>query len=67
MDASASRRLRREAKSAATSEGAVMSSKSPQKDSAKKQGRTLKEKRAAKKMKQVRLADTVSKVPPTGH
>ena len=44
-----------------------MASKSPQKANAKKQGRTLKEKRAAKKMKQVRLADTASRVPPTGH
>jgi hypothetical protein len=44
-----------------------MSNKSPQKASAKKQGRTLKEKRTAKKMKQARLADTASKVPPTGH
>jgi hypothetical protein len=44
-----------------------MSNKSPQKANAKKQGRTLKEKRAAKKLKQVRLTDTASKVPPTGH
>jgi hypothetical protein len=44
-----------------------MSSKSPQKANVKKQGRTLKEKRAAKKMKQTRLTDTASKVPPTGH
>lgn len=44
-----------------------MSSKSPQKANDKKQGRTLKEKRAVKKLKQVRLADTASKVPPTGH
>jgi hypothetical protein len=27
----------------------------------------LKEKRAAKKMKKIRLADNASKVPPTGH
>jgi hypothetical protein len=44
-----------------------MSGKSPQKVNAKKPGRTLKEKRTAKKMKQARLADTTSKVPPTGH
>lgn len=44
-----------------------MASKSPQKANAKKQGRTLKEKRTAKKLKQVRLTDTAAKVPPTGH
>jgi hypothetical protein len=44
-----------------------MSDKSPQKTDAKKQGQTLKEKRAAKKMKKIRLADGASKVPPTGH
>ncbi len=67
MDTSAVRQFRPEAKSAARSEGAIMSSKSPQKANVKKQGRTLKEKRAAKKMKHDRLADTTSKVPPTGH
>jgi hypothetical protein len=45
----------------------MMSNKSPQKADAKKQGRTLKEKRVAKKLKQARLTDTASKVPPTGH
>ena len=44
-----------------------MSDKSPRKASAKKQGHTLKEKRAAKKMKKSRLADDASKIPPTGH
>ncbi len=44
-----------------------MSDKSPRKANAKKQGQTLKEKRAAKKMKKTRLADTASKIPPTGH
>jgi hypothetical protein len=44
-----------------------VSDKSPHKGNAKKQGQTLKEKRAAKKMKKIRLADTASKVPPTGH
>jgi hypothetical protein len=43
-----------------------MSDKSP-KANTKKQGQTLKEKRAAKKMKKIRLADSGSKVPPTGH
>ena len=43
-----------------------MSDKSPQKSNAKKQGKTLKEKRAAKKMKILRLSDSTSKVPPTG-
>jgi hypothetical protein len=52
---------------AATSEGVIMSNKSPQKANAKKPGQTLKEKRAAKKMKKIRLADNLSKVPPTGH
>jgi hypothetical protein len=44
-----------------------MSDRSPQKASAKKQGQTLKEKRAAKKMKKTRLADNAPKIPPTGH
>jgi hypothetical protein len=43
-----------------------VSDKSPRKANAKKQGHTLKEKRAAKKMKKVRLADTASRIPPTG-
>ena len=41
-----------------------MSNKSPQKSNVKKQGKTLKEKRAAKKAKQ---ADKPSSIPPTGH
>jgi hypothetical protein len=44
-----------------------MSDKSPQKANAKKQGKTLKEKRAAKRMKKSARTDTTSKVPPTGH
>jgi hypothetical protein len=59
-------RLRR-ARSAGTGRGVIMSDRSPQKANAKKQGQTLKEKRAAKKMKKTRLADTASKIPPTGH
>jgi hypothetical protein len=43
-----------------------MSDKSPQKANAKKQGKTLKEKRAAKAMKRIRQADKTSTVPPTG-
>ncbi len=42
-----------------------MSDKSPNAN-AKKQGQTLKEKRAAKKAKKTRLAEQTSKVPPTG-
>jgi len=41
-----------------------MSDKSPQKSNAKKPGKTLKEKRAAKKIKH---ADKSSIIPPTGH
>jgi hypothetical protein len=41
-----------------------MSNKSPQKNSAKKQGKTLKEKRAAKKIKRTAKP---SSIPPTGH
>lgn len=44
-----------------------MSNKSPQKANAKKQGQTLKEKRAAKKVKKLGQADNASKIPPTGH
>ena len=43
-----------------------MSDKSPQKSNGKKQGKSLKEKRAAKKMKILKLADNTSKIPPTG-
>lgn len=45
-------------------EGVAMSNKSPQKGNVKKQGKTLKEKRAAKKLKH---ADKPSLIPPTGH
>jgi hypothetical protein len=44
-----------------------MSDKSPQKANAKKQGKTLKEKRAAKRIKRITRTHTTSKVPPTGH
>jgi hypothetical protein len=43
-----------------------MSDKSPQKSNTKKQGRTLKEKRAEKRMKKIRRADKISNIPPTG-
>jgi hypothetical protein len=45
-------------------EGVAMSNKSPQKGNVKKQGKTLKEKRAAKKLKH---ADKPPLIPPTGH
>ncbi|GAA4685286.1 hypothetical protein GCM10023263_21650 [Phytohabitans rumicis] len=43
-----------------------MSDKSPQKANLKKQGRTLKEKRAEKRMKKIRRSDKTSNIPPTG-
>ncbi|MEH0841169.1 hypothetical protein V6U81_02090 [Micromonospora sp. CPCC 205711] len=45
-------------------ERVVMADKSHQKSNLKKQGKTLKEKRASKKAKQ---ADKSSSIPPTGH
>jgi hypothetical protein len=45
-------------------EGIYMPDKSPQKSNDKKQGKTLKEKRSAKKLKK---ADKASIIPPTGH
>lgn len=44
-----------------------MSDKSPQKANTKKQGKTLMEKRAAKRMKRIKRADKTSLLPPTGH
>ncbi|MEV4701881.1 hypothetical protein [Actinoplanes sp. NPDC049316] len=41
--------------------------KSPQKHSAKKQGKTLKEKQAAKKQKRMAQVGKTSIIPPTGH
>ncbi|WP_267910052.1 hypothetical protein [Nucisporomicrobium flavum] len=41
--------------------------KSPQKHSAKKQGKTVKEKQAAKKLKRMTQAVRTSNIPPTGH
>lgn len=62
-----SRRDRRTSTFDIAAEGIIVSEKSPQKSNAKKQGKTLKEKRAAKKMKILKLADNTSKIPPTGH
>jgi len=44
-----------------------VSDKSPQKANAKKQGKTLKEKQAAKRAKKLRLANNTSIIPPTDH
>jgi hypothetical protein len=49
-----------------TDEGATMAGKSPRKTNAKKQGKTLKEKQAAKKQDKARARET-SHIPPTGH
>lgn len=43
-----------------------MSHRNQQKPNVKKQGQPLKEKRAAKKMKKLRLADAAVRVAPTG-
>jgi hypothetical protein len=53
--------------SAAANEGVTMSDKSPRKANEKKQGKTLKEKQTAKKMKRIKQEGHVSTVPPTGH
>ncbi len=44
-----------------------MSDKSPRKANGKKQGKTLKEKQAAKKLKRTMRAAKASNIPPTGH
>jgi hypothetical protein len=44
-----------------------MSDKSPQKSHAKKQGKTLKEKQTAKRLKKIQAAEHRSHIPPTGH
>jgi hypothetical protein len=49
-----------------TAEGVAMAGKSPRKTNAKKQGKTLKEKQAAKKLEKVKRRET-SHIPPTGH
>jgi hypothetical protein len=49
-----------------TAEGEAMAGKSPRKSNAKKQGKTLKEKQAAKKLEKAKRRET-SHIPPTGH
>jgi len=44
-----------------------VSDESPHKVNAKKQGKTLKEKQAAKKTKRILRAGKASNIPPTGH
>jgi hypothetical protein len=44
-----------------------MPEKSPQRDSAKKKGKTLKEKQTAKREKRTQQEGHNSKIPPTGH
>lgn len=44
-----------------------MSEKSPRKTNTKKQGKTLKEKQTAKKVKRLMQAHRTSNIPPTGH
>lgn len=44
-----------------------MANKSPQKSNGKKQGKTLKEKQAAKRVKRIEQAGKTSHIPPTGH
>jgi hypothetical protein len=53
--------------SAAANEGIIMSDKSPRKANGKKQGKTLKEKQAAKRVKRTMQAGKTSNIPPTGH
>jgi hypothetical protein len=49
-----------------TVEGVAMAGKSPRKSNAKKQGKTLKEKQAAKKLEKAKRREA-SHIPPTGH
>ncbi len=44
-----------------------MSGKSPRKDGGKKQGKTIKEKQTAKRLKKTEQQGSTSKIPPTGH
>ena len=44
-----------------------MTDKSPRKTDKKKQGKTLKEKQTAKKVKRIMQAGKTSNIPPTGH
>jgi hypothetical protein len=51
----------------ATSEGIVMANKSPRKANGKKQGKTLKEKQTAKRLKRIQQTVRTSNIPPTDH
>jgi hypothetical protein len=51
----------------APTKGLIMPDKSPQKDSAKKKGKTIKEKQTAKRDKRSQQEGNASKIPPTGH
>jgi hypothetical protein len=51
----------------AASEGVLMANKSPRKANGKKQGKTLKEKQTAKRLKRIQQAVMTSNIPPTGH
>jgi hypothetical protein len=51
----------------AASEGVLMANKSPRKANGKKQGKTLKEKQTAKRLKRIQQAVRTSNIPPTGH
>jgi hypothetical protein len=44
-----------------------MSDKSPRKANRKKQGKTLKEKQAAKRLKRIKESGKTSTIPPSGH
>ncbi len=44
-----------------------MSGKSPRKADDKKQGKTLKEKQTAKRLKRIKDSGQTSHIPPTGH
>ena len=52
--------------STAIDEGVAMHGKSPRKSHEKKQGKTLKEKQAAKKLEKAKRRET-SHIPPSGH
>jgi hypothetical protein len=51
----------------AASEGVPMADKSSRKANGKKQGKTLKEKQTAKRLKRIKQAVRTSNIPPTGH
>jgi hypothetical protein len=51
----------------AANEGVLMANKSPKKANSKKQGKTLKEKQTAKRLKRIEHTVRTSNIPPTGH